>query len=152
MPSDESKGNQLDAIGSLAQRQLDNTYPSHTQRPSRRCNNGATGTTKCVRRKKPRQVFMKQVALDLAAFDDSFLRGYSHLTIDRDSKYTTEFREVPEGKRRGHRPDSDQISELQSSRGAFRALGQTGVPEQDGLVWTECVGTRSPPISSPLSA
>ena len=27
-------------------------------------------------------------------FDDSFLRGYSHLIIDRDSKYTTEFREV----------------------------------------------------------
>ena len=27
MPSDESKGNQLDAIGSLAQRQLDNTVP-----------------------------------------------------------------------------------------------------------------------------
>ena len=27
MPSDESKGNQLDAIGSLAQRQLDNTIP-----------------------------------------------------------------------------------------------------------------------------
>ena len=26
MPSDESKGSQLDAIGSLAQRQLDNTY------------------------------------------------------------------------------------------------------------------------------
>ena len=29
MPSDESKGNQLDAIGSLAQRQLDNTLRSH---------------------------------------------------------------------------------------------------------------------------
>ena len=42
----------------------------------------------------PDRVFMKQVALDLAAFDDSFLRGYSHLIIDRDSKYTTEFREV----------------------------------------------------------
>ena len=27
MPSDESKGSQLDAIGSLAQRQLDNTGP-----------------------------------------------------------------------------------------------------------------------------
>ena len=27
MPSDESKGSQLDAIGSLAQRQLDNTLP-----------------------------------------------------------------------------------------------------------------------------
>ena len=27
MPSDESKGSQLDAIGSLAQRQLDNTVP-----------------------------------------------------------------------------------------------------------------------------
>ncbi len=40
------------------------------------------------------RVFMKQVALDLAAFDDSFLRGYSHLIIDRDSKYTTEFREI----------------------------------------------------------
>ena len=29
MPSDESKGSQLDAIGSLAQRQLDNTYDVH---------------------------------------------------------------------------------------------------------------------------
>ena len=29
MPSDESKGSQLDAIGSLAQRQLDNTFTSH---------------------------------------------------------------------------------------------------------------------------
>ena len=28
MPSDESKGSQLDAIGSLAQRQLDNTLES----------------------------------------------------------------------------------------------------------------------------
>ncbi len=28
MPSDESKGSQLDAIGSLAQRQLDNTSPT----------------------------------------------------------------------------------------------------------------------------
>jgi hypothetical protein len=37
---------------------------------------------------------MKQVALDLAAFDDSSLKGYSHLIIDRDSKYTDEFREI----------------------------------------------------------
>ena len=29
MPSDESKGSQLDAIGSLAPRQLDNTFTSH---------------------------------------------------------------------------------------------------------------------------
>ena len=42
----------------------------------------------------PDRVFMKQVALDLAAFNDSFLRGYSHLIIDRDSKYTTEFQEI----------------------------------------------------------
>ena len=42
----------------------------------------------------PDRVFMKQVALDLAAFDDSFLRGYSYLIIDLDSKYTTEFREI----------------------------------------------------------
>ena len=42
----------------------------------------------------PDRVFMKQVALDLAAFNESFLRGYSHLIIDRDSKYTTEFREI----------------------------------------------------------
>ena len=32
MPSDESKGSQLDAIGSLAQRQLDNTFVSHNPR------------------------------------------------------------------------------------------------------------------------
>ena len=37
---------------------------------------------------------MKQVALDIAAFDDSFLRGYSYLIIDRDSKHTAEFREI----------------------------------------------------------
>jgi transposase InsO family protein len=42
----------------------------------------------------PDRNLMKQIALDLAAFDDSFLRGYSHLIIDRDSKYTTEFREI----------------------------------------------------------
>ena len=37
---------------------------------------------------------MKQVALDLAAFDDSFLRGFTHLVIDRDGKYGGEFREI----------------------------------------------------------
>ena len=37
MPSDESKGNQLDAIGSLAQRQLDNTVSVHAEdRPDNR--------------------------------------------------------------------------------------------------------------------
>ncbi len=42
----------------------------------------------------PDRFFMKQVGLDITAFDDSFLQGYSHLIIDRDSKYTTEFREI----------------------------------------------------------
>ena len=42
MPSDESKGSQLDAIGSLAQRQLDNTFA-----PSRR-----TGTDRAVKHRK----------------------------------------------------------------------------------------------------
>lgn len=42
----------------------------------------------------PDRFFMKQIALDLASFDDSFLRGYSHLIIDGDSKYTAEFREI----------------------------------------------------------
>ena len=32
MPSDESKGSQLDAIGSLAQRQLDNTETTWQRR------------------------------------------------------------------------------------------------------------------------
>ena len=43
---------------------------------------------------KTRSGFGVGVALDLAAFNDSFLRGYSHLIIDRDSKYTTEFQEI----------------------------------------------------------
>jgi hypothetical protein len=34
------------------------------------------------------------VALDLAPFDDSFLEGFSHLVPHRDSKYTSEFREI----------------------------------------------------------
>ena len=44
MPSDESKGNQLDAIGSLAQRQLDNTVQTQLQagaaKPRRRTTKG----------------------------------------------------------------------------------------------------------------
>jgi putative transposase len=42
----------------------------------------------------PDRFFMKQVALDLAAFDTSFLKVFSHLILDRDSKYTDEFREI----------------------------------------------------------
>ena len=42
----------------------------------------------------PNRVFMKQAALDLAAFDDGFLRGTTHMIIDRDSKFTAEFEEV----------------------------------------------------------
>ena len=41
MPSDESKGSQLDAIGSLAQRQLDNTLDGGSTTKSRRTNHGA---------------------------------------------------------------------------------------------------------------
>ncbi|MFN0138253.1 MAG: integrase core domain-containing protein, partial [Phycisphaerae bacterium] len=42
----------------------------------------------------PHRLFMKQQALELAAFDDSLLRGCTHLIIDRDTKYTDEFREI----------------------------------------------------------
>lgn len=42
---------------------------------------------------RPDRVFMAQAALDLAAFDDGFLRGATHLIMDRDSKFTDEFRE-----------------------------------------------------------
>ena len=42
----------------------------------------------------PNRVFMKQAALDLAAFDDGFLRGTTHMIIDRDSKFTAEFEDV----------------------------------------------------------
>ena len=38
----------------------------------------------------PDRFFMKQVALDLAAFDDSFLKGFSYLILERDSKYTSD--------------------------------------------------------------
>ena len=40
----------------------------------------------------PNHAFMKQIAIELTAFDDSFLRGMSYLIIDRDSKYTDQFR------------------------------------------------------------
>ncbi len=42
----------------------------------------------------PDRCFMKQAALDLAAFDESFLQGFSHLILDRDSTYTEEFRAI----------------------------------------------------------
>ncbi|MEE9392314.1 MAG: integrase core domain-containing protein [Planctomycetota bacterium] len=42
----------------------------------------------------PDNHFMKQAALDLAAFDDGFLRGTTHMIVDRDTKFTAEFEEV----------------------------------------------------------
>ncbi len=42
----------------------------------------------------PNRIFMKQAALDLAAFDDGFLRGTTHMIIDGDTKFTAEFEEI----------------------------------------------------------
>ena len=42
----------------------------------------------------PNRVFMKQAALDLAAFDDGFLRKTTHMIIDRDTKFTAQFEEI----------------------------------------------------------
>jgi transposase InsO family protein len=42
----------------------------------------------------PGATFMQQAALDLAGFDDGFLRGCTHLLIDRDGKFNPRFREV----------------------------------------------------------
>ena len=42
----------------------------------------------------PNELFMQQAALDLVSFDDSPLRGSSHLIIDRDGKFTARFREM----------------------------------------------------------
>ena len=43
--------------------------------------------------KHPNAEFMNQAALDLAGFDDGFLRGSSHLIIDRDPKFTADFKQ-----------------------------------------------------------
>ncbi|MBI3843548.1 MAG: transposase [Planctomycetes bacterium] len=43
---------------------------------------------------RPNATFMKQAALVWTDPNDGFLRGCSHLVIDRDSKYTAEFEEV----------------------------------------------------------
>ena len=40
---------------------------------------------------RPNATFMKQAALEWIGFEDGFLRGCSHLIIDRDQKYTSEF-------------------------------------------------------------
>jgi transposase InsO family protein len=42
----------------------------------------------------PDRLFMKQAALDLVAFDDGFLSGSTHLIINRDGKFTDEFRQI----------------------------------------------------------
>jgi transposase InsO family protein len=44
----------------------------------------------------PDRVFLKQAALDVVAFDDGFLRGSTHLIMDRDGKFTNEFRSILE--------------------------------------------------------
>ena len=41
----------------------------------------------------PNAEFMKQAALDLVGFDDSFLSDATHFVIDRDTKFTRPFRE-----------------------------------------------------------
>jgi transposase InsO family protein len=47
------------------------------------------GSTHC-----PNELFMHQAALALTGFDDSPLKGATHLIMDRDTKYTKRFREV----------------------------------------------------------
>ena len=49
MPSDESKGSQLDAIGSLAQRQLDNTSRARDRRARKKYYAGGGINSKGVR-------------------------------------------------------------------------------------------------------
>ena len=43
---------------------------------------------------RPHRHFVKQAALDLTAYEDSFLRDCTHLILDRDSKYTHEFHDI----------------------------------------------------------
>ena len=42
----------------------------------------------------PNELFMQQAALALTEFDDSPLRGRTHLIMDRDTKFTERFREI----------------------------------------------------------
>ena len=78
MPSDESKGNQLDAIGSLAQRQLDNTVIDIATRCV--CIGGITSD--------PNGEWMKQLARNLTDMWDGFLLGKRYLIHDRDPLFT----------------------------------------------------------------
>ena len=60
----------------------------------------------------PDSEFMKQAGLEPVAFDDGFLREKTHLIMDRDTRFTEEFRSVlkehegkavrvPDGRARG---------------------------------------------------
>ena len=42
----------------------------------------------------PDHVFAKQAALDLTHFDDSFLADATHLILDRDTKFTDDFKSI----------------------------------------------------------
>ena len=58
----------------------------------------------------------------------------------------------------GHELGRNTIKRLLADHGIApapergKSMSWSTLPEQDGLVWPECVGTRSPRISSPLSA
>lgn len=58
----------------------------------------------------PNRTFMRQTAIELTNCDNGFLTGHTHLIIDRDGKYTTEFIDILKGEnvevvkfRRSHR-------------------------------------------------
>ncbi len=82
----------------------------------------------------PDSVFMKQTALDLAAFDDGFLRGTTHMIVDRDTKFTAEFEEVLADNGVKIVKDPRSLAKLQSTRRAVCEEHQDGVLEQDDLL------------------
>ena len=84
---------------------------------------------------------MLQVARNLTDAFDGFLLGKRYLLLDRDSKYTEEFRQLlsDSGTKTAI---ADSKSQLERVRGAVRAIDQVRMPGPDDLLHLRVAATR----------
>lgn len=82
----------------------------------------------------PTEAWMVQLARNAADAEDGILVGKSHLIVDRDAKYSRDWRVRRRAGRRGY-PAPAEVTQPQRLRGAVRALDQRRMPRSNDLHW-----------------
>ena len=101
----------------------------------------------------PDNRWMSQIARNVTDAEDGFLRGKRYLILDRDTKYSAEFRNAldREGIHLIRLPPSAAIPEFECVRGTLRALNKIRVPGPNDLLRSGLASARDLAIHGALS-